>query len=203
MVSVTISIVRNGEELVPVNIIGMIICLGGITAHVIRKATQPTEQLKSKRRSRTRLPRNYAVLSQSSSESDVDDELFLDVSKQDQSVQKSSASTDQQTVASAQPLLWNESESEFSSDDDTFPLNNLRSEHVIGSKQKRAGDKTWNSVSDDFFLRDNRTWTSVKDAHVQMRYDDSLNKAELNGPGKHMKTSTEKNVEILIDTEKS
>ena len=93
--------------------------------------------------------------------------------------------------------------SEFSSDDDTFPLTNLRSEHVIGAKQKRAGDKTWNSVSDDFFLRDNRTWTSVKDAHVQMRYDDSLNKGEINGPDNHVKISTEQNVEILINTEKS
>ena len=180
----------------------MIICLGGITAHVFRKATQPTEQLKSKRRSRTRLSSNYAVLSQSSSESD-DNELFSKHSKQAQSVQKSSVSANQQSSANAQPLLWNESESEFSSDDDTFPLSNLRSEHVIGAKQKRAGDKTWNSVSDDFFLRDNRTWTSVKDAHVQMRYDDSLNKGAINSPDNHTKTSTETNTEILIDTEKS
>ena len=180
----------------------MIICLGGITAHVFRKATQPTEQLKSKHRIRTRLSSNYAVLSQSSSESDVD-EFFSNRSKQAQTVQKANASANQQTGANAQPLLWNESESELSSDDDTFALTNLRNEHVIGTKQKRAGDKTWNSVSDDFFLRDNRTWTSVKDAHVQMRYDDSLNKGAINSPDSHMKTATETNTEILIDTEKS
>ena len=130
--------------------------------------------------------------------------MYKDIlSKQDQNVQKLSASANQQTGENAQPLLWNESESEFSSDDDTFPLTNLRNEHVIGAKQKRAGDKTWNSVSDDFFLRDNRTWTSVKDAHVQMRYDDSLNKGAINSPDNHMKTATETNTEILIDTEKS
>ena len=41
--SVTISIMRSGRELFPVNIVGMVICLGGIAAHVVRKATQPVQ----------------------------------------------------------------------------------------------------------------------------------------------------------------
>ena len=34
---------RSGRELFPVNIVGMVICLGGILAHVVRKATQPID----------------------------------------------------------------------------------------------------------------------------------------------------------------
>ena len=44
VVLVTISIIRTNEDLVPVNIAGMVICMIGFTAHIARNATQPTEQ---------------------------------------------------------------------------------------------------------------------------------------------------------------
>ena len=207
VVSVTVSIVRNGRELVPLNIVGMIICLGGIAAHVVRKATQPSEGNKNqiqKLRNRNTSPRKYAMLSQSSSESDSDNQMFLDLTRQDPSTKKSISSSDKYHTVSAQPLLWNENESEFSSDEDTFQLTSLKSDDtVIGMNQKRNGDKTWNSVGDDFFLRDNRTWTSVRDAHVQMRYDTSFQNEAADSIDTHMKAPKEHDNEILINTEES
>ena len=197
----TISIVRTGRELVPVNIVGMVICLGGITAHVVRKATQSSGLNKTKTPGHEQYShRKYAMLSQSSSDSDSDNDLFHDITRPSLTAGKSILSSDKLNAASVQPLLLNENESDFSSDEETFQLCDFKSDNtVIGMNKKRNGDKTWNSVGDEFFLRDNRTWTSVKDAHVQMRYN-SFFEDELET---QKKAQNEHNNEPLIHTDDS
>ena len=157
----------------------MAICLVGITAHVARKTTQPTEQ---KINHAGRLPRknnyqrNYSVLSQSSSDTESDYEMFMNTSKTNSSYKRSTSARDQLETATAQPLLWHENESDFSSDEEAFQLSNLNQiGDNISMDKKRNCEKSWNSVSDDFFLRENRTWTSIKDAHVKMLNDTSTN----------------------------
>ena len=49
---------------------------------------------------------------------------------------------------------------------------------TIRGSDRRNGEKSWNSVGDDFFLRDNRTWTSVKDAQFKMLNDPSIRKED-------------------------
>ena len=205
MVSVTISIVRNNRELYPVNIVGMIICLGGITAHVARKTTQAPEENRNQSRtlgSKSKYQRDYSVLSQSTSETESDDEMYLNITKPNSNSKKSITSSDKCDKAIAQPLLWHENESEFSSDEEAFQLNNLKKgENNIKIDNIRTDEKSWNTVSDDFFLRENRSWTSVKDAHVKM-LNDTISNNECNIETDQLK-SIERSNEILISTEES
>ena len=194
MVSVTISIVRNGRQLVPINIIGMVVCMGGIAAHVARKSMQPIEE-RNKHTKKLGEKKKYSVLDQSSSDSYSDEECFFDLTRPNSGVNKHRASSDKCDTQTAQPLLWNENESELSSDEEAFHLNNMnKSGDNTAMHNKRLGDKSWNSVGDDFFLRENRTWTSVRDAHVKMLYDTSSK--EENNIDVH-------NDEILINTNES
>ena len=39
----TLAVIRNGNEVTPINLLGMVICLLGIFAHVIRKALKADE----------------------------------------------------------------------------------------------------------------------------------------------------------------
>ena len=203
VVTVTVSIVRNGEKLIPANIIGMFICLGGITAHVFRKASQLPDISTDKSKTR-RGGSNYAVLSLSScSESDSDDGALL--TKMSRSEPSKSSATNG-ADPNSQPLLWGEDESELSSDEDCFQLHTLNTKHsaVIGrvhNTQGKVQSKTWNSVGDDFFLRDNRTWTGVRDAHIQMRHD-NVDAATDNKEGNDNQEN-DKNVTILVNTEYS
>jgi len=178
VVSVTISIMRSGRELFPINIVGMVVCLSGITAHVVRKATQPIEvKADSNRMKNKHKHRDYSVLSQSSSDSDSGEEIFLKHTKFNHS-QNGLTASDKCDTATAEPLLWYENESDYSSDEESFSV--LNTDNVNNKKlqnnKRNNGEKSWNSVDDDFFLRDNRTWTSVKDAQSKMLNDTSLRK---------------------------
>ena len=168
---------RSGRELFPVNIVGMVICLGGIAAHVVRKATQPVQVNNDliRVRNKKKLNRDYAVLSQSSSDSDSNEEMFLNHTKLNHSHSQLTAS-DKCDSATAEPLLWYEDESEYSSDEESFSVNSANKDNKWKRKigERNNGEKSWNSVGDDFFLRDNRTWTSVKDAQSKMLNNTSL-----------------------------
>ena len=168
---------RSGRELFPVNIVGMVICLGGIAAHVVRKATQPVQVNSDliRVRNKKKLNRDYAVLSQSSSDSDSNEEIFLNHTKLNHSHSQLTAS-DKCDSATAEPLLWYEDESEYSSDEESFSVNSGNKDNKWKRKigERNNGEKSWNSVGDDFFLRDNRTWTSVKDAQSKMLNNTSL-----------------------------
>ena len=198
----TISIVRNGRQLLPVNIVGMVICLSGIAAHVARKATESppknnTKQSKHSNNSQS----NYSILSQSTSDSS-DEEIFLNIARETAlgKSKKSIPSSENCDKVTSQPLLWDENESEFSSEEETFQLHSLN-RAKDNAKQNNILDKepTWKSVDDDFFLRDNRAWTSVKDMHVKMLSDSSVKAEEVfNDNNKH--TSENLQGEVLINT---
>ena len=171
---------RSGRELFPVNVVGMVICLCGISAHVVRKATQPIEIASDSLRTKNRNQhRDYSMLSQSSSESDSNEEIFLKNSNFNHS-QNGLTSSDKCDTATAEPLLWYENESEYSSDEESFSVSTglTDSKRTIRGSDRRSGEKSWNSVGDDFFLRDNRTWTSVKDAQFKMLNDPSIRKED-------------------------
>jgi len=201
VVSVTISIVRNGRQLLPVNIVGMVICLSGIAAHVVRKATESppknnTKQSKLSNNSQS----NYSILSQSTSESS-DEEIFLNIARETAlgKSKKSIPSSENCDKVTSQPLLWDENESEFSSEEETFQLHSLnRTKDNALQNHKLDKERTWKSVDDDFFLRDNRAWTSVKDMHVKMLSDSSAKAEEVFVDNKH--TSENLQEEVLINT---
>jgi len=139
-----LAIFRNGNEVTPINFFGMVICLCGIFAHIIRK-TLATEEKKS-------VPKlNLNELSSSSDDDDNGKELFrprLIPSK---------------TKFDGIPLL----------DDTDDSDNGLRNTH-----RKRSGGST----SDDQYFRDNRTWTSTRDRHLEMtglQSDEELNANEI------------------------
>ena len=103
----------------------MVICLGGITAHVARKTTQAPEENRNHTtalQSKTKYERDYSVLSQSTSENESDDEMYLNISRSNTNNKKTITSSDKCDTAIAQPLLWHENESEFSSDEEAFQL---------------------------------------------------------------------------------
>lgn len=154
----------------------MVICLGGIAAHVVRKATQPVPVNSdlARVRNKKKLNRDYSVLSQSSSDSDSTEEIFLKHTKFNHSHHQLTAS-DKCDTATAEPLLWYENESEYSSDEESFTVNSGNKDiSKMQRGERNNGEKSWNSVGDDFFLRDNRTWTSVKDAQSKMLNNTSL-----------------------------
>ena len=198
----TISIVRNGRQLLPVNIVGMVICLSGIAAHVARKATESppknhTKQSKHSNNSQS----NYSILSQSTSDSS-DEEIFLNIARETALGQskKSIPSSENCDKVTSQPLLWDENESEFSSEEETFQLHSLnRTKDNTLHNHTLGKERTWKSVDDDFFLRDNRAWTSVKDMHVKMLSDSSA-KAEEFFDDNNKHTSENLQEEVLINT---
>jgi hypothetical protein len=182
----------------------MVICLGGITAHVARKTTQAPEETKNQSRSiqsKRKYQRDYSVLSQSTSETESDDEMYLNISRPNTNTKKTITSSNKCDTAVAQPLLWHENESEFSSDEEAFQLNSLNKGANNITDINRTGEKSWNNVSDDFFLRENRSWTSIKDAHVKM-LNDTISNNESNAETDQLKL-VEHRDEILISTEES
>ena len=148
--------------------------------NVVRKATQPIEVASDSLRTKNRNKhRDYSMLSQSSSESDSNEEIFLKNSNFNHS-QNGLTSSDKCDKATAEPLLWYENESEYSSDEESFSVSTglTDNKRTIRGSDRRSGEKSWNSVGDDFFLRDNRTWTSVKDAQFKMLNDPSIRKED-------------------------
>ena len=205
MVSVTISIIRNHRELFPLNIVGMVICLGGITAHVARKTTQVPEENRNQStalQTKRKYQRDYSVLSQSTSETESEDEMYLNISRSNSNTKKTITSSDKCDTAIAQPLLWHENESEFSSDEEAFQLNSLnKGDENIKMDNSRSGEKSWKAVSDDFFLRENRSWTGIRDAHVKM-LNDTISNNECSAETDQLKLGKHNN-ETLISTEDS
>ena len=179
----------------------MVICLSGIAAHVVRKATESppknnTKQSKLSNNSQS----NYSILSQSTSDSS-DEEIFLNIARETAlgKSKKSIPSSENCDKVTSQPLLWDENESEFSSEEETFQLHSLnRTKDNALQNHKLDKERTWKSVDDDFFLRDNRAWTSVKDMHVKMLSDSSAKAEEVFDDNKH--TSENLQEEVLINT---
>ena len=124
MTILALAIVRNHNEVTKLNLCGMVICLLGIFAHVLRKSlkTEPqSEHLK------------HLNLSSDSE----NEEFFRPRAKSSQS-----------------PILPKEG----------FPLlDDSDSEEYIEMSRNRT--KSVNS--DDFVLQETRTWTSVRDRHLQ------------------------------------
>ena len=183
----------------------MVICLGGITAHVARKTTQAPEENRNHTtalQSKTKYERDYSVLSQSTSENESDDEMYLNISRSNTNNKKTITSSDKCDTAIAQPLLWHENESEFSSDEEAFQLNSFnKGAENIKMDNSRTGEKSWKTVSDDFFLRENRSWTGIKDAHVKM-LNDTISNNECKAETDQFKLEERTN-ETLISTEDS
>ena len=118
------AIVRNHNEVTQLNLCGMVICLLGIFAHVIRKSLKSDAPQPS-----------HHQLNLSSDSSD--EEFFRPRAKSSQS-----------------PIFPKEG---FSLLDDSD------SEEYIEMHRNRT--KSVNS--DDFVLQETRTWTSVRDRHMQ------------------------------------
>jgi hypothetical protein len=121
----------------------MAICLLGIFSHVVRKATHSSDVKEATRESLN------TALSEESSEDD-----YFESSGRNRSNYVDTSSITR--VDDMLPLLND-------TDDDDC-------ESEIEMNRKQNGRNKSRSVSsDDFFLRDNRTWTSVRDRHLEMR----------------------------------
>ena len=125
MTILALAIVRNHNEVSQLNLCGMVICLLGIFAHVLRKSLK-SEELQS-------TPQHHLNLSSS------DDEEFFRPRTKEQS-----------------PVLPNEG---FALLDDSD------SEEYIEMNNHRNRTKSVNS--DDYYLKETRTWTSVRDRQLQ------------------------------------
>ena len=125
MTILALAIVRNHNEVSQLNLCGMVICLLGIFAHVLRKSLK-SEELQS-------TPHHHLNLSSS------DDEEFFRPRTKEQS-----------------PILPNEG---FALLDDSD------SEEYIEMNNHRNRTKSVNS--DDYYLKETRTWTSVRDRQLQ------------------------------------
>ena len=148
--TVSVSLKRNHTELSVLNSVGMVICLIGILAHVIRKAIVIKKEKKTQG--------NNIELGDFQLSSSSEDE-FRGIA----SNRKKTAKVD--TVSSIPLLLTDD---EWSSDGE---------EDGISVRQKKA--EKWTAVTDDFFLTENRTWTSVKDSHLQSATNNLDNSAPL------------------------
>ena len=127
--------------------------------------------------------------------------MYLNITRPN-SNHKTNISTDKCDKAIAQPLLWHENESEFSSDEEAFQLNSLnKGSDNIKIDKEHNGKKSWNTVGDEFFLRENRSWTSIRDAHVKM-LSDTISKSE-NDSEMYQLTEREHSDELLVNTAES
>lgn len=130
MTILALAIVRNHNEVSQLNLCGMVICLLGIFAHVLRKSlkSDPSE-----------FTPNHLNLS---SDSDSDGEEFFRPRTKEQS-----------------PIFPKEG-LPFLEDSD--------SEEYIEMDNKKSNRNRSKSVnSDDYYLQETRTWTSVRDRHLE------------------------------------
>lgn len=145
-----LAIFINGNEVSAINLLGMVICVVGIAAHVGRKAmqtsTEPSSSMNDFQLETNSEDDGGSGLSSNRSRSrsnyvDVNAVLLKD--------------------SSSLPLL-----SDHSSDDDSEDDEEL---FVTSSSTSRVQPKKHHHADDEFFLRENRTWTSIKDRHLEMR----------------------------------
>jgi len=144
----TLAVFRNGNEVTFINLCGMVICLFGIFAHVIRKAIKTDEIQDSVTKSAKK--GRFESISLSSSEDDLDfqhDSRFSSMPIQ---------------TKEGLPLLEDSEDSDEI--DNTGEVSNSKSRHRLRSNN-----------SDDYYLKETRTWTSVRDKHLQLNSEGTQN----------------------------
>ena len=150
-----LAIVRNGNEVSTINAIGMVVCLTGITAHVIRKASGSDNSSAKKSA--------YAKVSVHSDDDEGnsgDGGLASSGSEGDFGGLRSSRGRSRVSYVDASSVI-NVKES--------LPLLSDNSDSEEEEVNVKSGRKKSRSVSsDDFIFREQRAWTSVKDRHLEM-----------------------------------
>ncbi len=161
VVILILAIVRNGNEVSVINGIGMVVCLTGITAHVIRKATRrdfdSSSTLSDGRRSAYEKVSLHCSDDEAANNltSDSEDSNFRPTSRRPRSFVDASSVIN---VKESVPLL---------SDDSDSAEEVSRAE--AAALANRGGRQKSRSVSsDDFIFREKRAWTSVRDRHLEM-----------------------------------
>lgn len=138
----------NGNELSAINVVGVIICITGIGIHVAKKATTVTAESTDE----DQAPPRTSTWNRRGNNG-IKSEMSL-------------------------PLLSEDDSDELSTDEDDlfYPRNpggtsihKSATDSMLGSKKRRYRD-----FDDNFFLQDNRQWTSVKDSHIRMSQRDDL-----------------------------
>jgi len=178
IVTVTVSLARNHTQLSLLNTAGMIICIAGITAHVVRKAVV------HKSESRGSSSGNAARSGRRSNHFEMGD-FQLSSSSDDDNVRITTATSGGGSSSNrtgngsytSVPLL--DSNDEWSSSEDDGEIDAVMGSNPAAKsgnaaskrKHQRAANggrsSNWKHVEDEFFLTENRTWTSVKDSHIQ------------------------------------
>jgi len=192
IVTVTVSLARNHTRLSPVNSVGMAVCLFGIIAHVARKASM-TAQERSSQSDDTATRPNRTKSPQSNGDTvELGDFGFSDSSSEDevggvpagvpaQSVANGRTANGTNGAYTSLPLLdsdWSAS----SSEEDGGPAAAAAAITAKKGGPAKSSSKSWKAPDDDFFLSENRTWTSVKDSHLQQMSAKSPTTGEAKSP---------------------
>lgn len=154
-----LSIVIKGNKVSTINVIGMIICLMGLSAHVINKAI---DECKQKRR-------NGAMEDGDEDDDDSDLDEFLALRTRGRSNFVNTSSKARGFVGSV-PLL-DDGDDSTSDDEDLRIVERSNSQRNGSGLQRNGGrfDKLSRQVDDSFYLMDQRQWTNVRDAHLEMK----------------------------------
>lgn len=137
----TLAVIIKGNEITFINLCGMVICLLGIFAHVIRK-TIKADEIQNAANPKKRFEE------MSSSEDDLEFRHEARFNSMRSPIM----------TKEGLPLLDNDSE-----DSDEIDMK------TAATKSSRHRLRSTNSNSDDNYLKETRTWTSVRDKHLQFK----------------------------------
>jgi len=171
IVTVSVSLARNHTRLSPINSIGMAVCLVGIVAHVGRKAAMTASDKQSQSQHPDSRPGRSNHPRTSGDTMELGDFGFSESSDEGGTTVLGGNNTAGGNSGPYTPVPLLDSDWSTSSSDNegsaaaAAAAITAKKGGPVKSSSSKGGN--WKAPDDDFFLSENRTWTSVKDSHLQ------------------------------------